>query len=151
MSVPGRILALDVGEKRIGLAVSDPLRLIAHPQGVVENRGRKTLTTIAQCAIEAQATIILIGMPYELDGSIGEQGKKVILFRDALVKRLQAERELMKTVVELWDERFTSEGAEHYIAGTGARSAERRGLRDSVAASLILESYLQSLPPASAT
>lgn len=137
-----RILGLDVGEKRIGVAVSDPGRSLARSLQVIE-RGPKggDLEVIGQLVRELDISCIVVGYPRSLDGTIGEQAKRVERYAREL------ERGLSVSVV-LWDERFSTVTAERLMRETG-RKEGHRGI-DAVAAALILQSYLDYLTNMSA-
>lgn len=132
-----RILGLDVGDKRIGVAVSDPGRSLARSLQVIE-RGSKgqDLEVIGQLVRDLDIACIVVGYPRSLDGTIGEQAKRVERYAREL------ERGLGVPVV-LWDERLSTVAAERLMRDTGRKDG-RRGI-DAVAAALILQSYLDYL------
>ena len=131
-----RILGLDVGDKRIGVAVSDPGRSLARSLQVIE-RGPKgqDLEAIGQLVRDLDVTRIVVGYPRSLDGTIGEQAKRVERYAREL------ERGLGVPVV-LWDERLSTVAAERLMRDTGRNDA--RGI-DAVAAAVILQNYLDYL------
>ena len=139
---PGRALALDVGDARIGVALSDPLRMLAKPFTTVERTGRKELRILHEMIIEQEVTLIVIGMPYELDGEIGAQGMKVKQFMKALEEELSGDRRTKEIAITTLDERFTTVEAERFLLGSKRKNKERRAERDSIAAALILEQFL---------
>ena len=136
-----RILALDVGDKRIGVAMSDPLRLLASPLTTVE-RG----TPDVDAAIEAVLAIaeqhaaaeILVGIPYLMSGRVGAQARISLDFADALMRRTAIP-------VTQVDERLSSAQAERLLAQSGASTPRVRGRIDSAAAAVILQAYLDAL------
>ncbi len=136
-----RILALDVGDKRIGVAMSDPLRLLASPLTTIE-RG----TPDVDAAIEAVLAIaeqhaaaeILVGIPYLMSGRVGAQARISIDFADALTRRTAIP-------VTQVDERLSSVQAERLLAQSGASMPRARGRIDSAAAAVILQAYLDAL------
>jgi putative Holliday junction resolvase len=139
MTGRGRVLALDVGTKRIGLAVSDETRTIATPLRALSRppQGyRKTLEDLRAVMRETGASELVVGLPLRLDGEWGEQARGAAAFADLLRTRLGVP-------VALQDERLTSFEAEEALAEGGLNRAERRKHVDAVAASLILRGYLE--------
>ncbi len=130
-----RILGLDIGDKRIGVAVSDPGQSLARSLRVIE-RGPKgqDLEAIGQLVRDLDVTRIVVGYPRSMDGTIGEQARRVERYAREL------ERGLGVPVV-LWDERLSTIAAERLMRG---RKGKRRGI-DAVAAAVILQSYLDYL------
>jgi len=130
-------LGLDVGDKRIGVAVSDPGQSLARSLQVIE-RGPKgqDLEAIGQLVLDLDVARIVVGYPRSLDGTIGEQAKRAERYAREL------ERGLGVPVV-LWDERLSTAAAERLVRETG-KKGRRRGI-DAVAAALILQSYLDYL------
>ena len=141
-----RILALDVGDKRIGVAVGDTETRLATPLAVYERIGTKRDTDeLLRIATRQRAEALLVGLPYALDrsqgdGAQGEQAQRVLRFCEAL-------REKTPLTVLTWDERFTSTEADLRMSEAGVPIAKRKGLRDSAAAAIILQSYLDNGPP----
>lgn len=138
-SLKGRILALDLGEKRIGVAVSDVTRTIAQPLTVIKRTSRKAdFESIAQLVKEQQANMLLVGLPLLLDGSVGDKA--------AWVKDYSAELQAsLGLPLEYWDESFTTVQAEASLKARGKKWRKTRDQVDAVAASFILQSYLDSL------
>jgi len=136
----GRLAALDVGDKRIGVAVCDPLRLTAQPVGVVQRRGAKAdCAAISALLAEYQIEKVVVGLPLSFSGSEGEQADRVRHFAD----RFQTETGL---AVVYQDERLTTLQSERMLVGAGVRRDKRRQVIDKVAAALILQAYLDSQP-----
>ena len=133
-----RVVALDLGTKRVGLAVSDPTGLIAQPHSTIAAEPPDTLATRLAAAIEEiGATQVVVGLPRRLDGSLGPEAKEA--------RRLATElRRLTRRPVTLQDERLSSVAAERTLREGGRRRGERRRLADQVAAALILQTYLDS-------
>ena len=142
-SLPGRTLAVDHGDSRIGLALSDPMGLFAQPLATLENKGYKQAASdVLSIAAINDVRQIVVGLPLELDGSKGPQARKVDKFTKQLRRSIEAsEREV---VVHQWDERMTTVAAERIIAGSKLKDSERSGALDRVAAALILEGFLAS-------
>ncbi len=135
---PGRVLAVDPGTVRIGLALSDPLRIVAQPLDVVP-AGSAGLDAIARIVVDEGVTEIVVGLPINLNGTEGAAA--------AAARELAAELETRTGLpVHLVDERFTTRTAEQAMLEGGARRRTRRDRRDQVAAALILRHYLESSP-----
>ena len=132
----GRCLALDVGDKRIGVALSDPMQILASPlQTIVRSGDENTLLEIANLVARHGVEKLIIGMPYSLDGTIGYQAEKVLSFRDQIAQRLTVE-------IVLQDERLSSVTADQKLKETRKRSARLREKIDAAAAAVILQCYL---------
>jgi len=136
-----RLLGLDVGDRRIGVAVSDPTGLLAGAFGVVERQNSPSANLardaerIAAIAREVEAEGIVIGLPRRMDGTLGDQAAKVERFADELSRHLGLP-------VEYWDERLSTVEANRIMRDAGVRGEKRRGKVDAVAATLILQTYL---------
>jgi putative holliday junction resolvase len=133
----GRVLALDPGTERIGVAVTDPERIAAHPRPALDARSEHLLDDIAALVGDLDVDEIVVGLPVSLDGSEGPSARSARSLAAAV-----AERTGIATV--MYDERFSSVIAERALLETGARRSERRRRRDGVAAALFLEDYLES-------
>jgi putative Holliday junction resolvase len=133
-----RFMGLDVGDKRIGVAISDESALIASPRETLERTGnKKDIAHLLELARREEVSEILVGMPWKLDGTSGPQAEKVSRFVDAL----RASTEILITT---WDERLSTVGAERAMIEADVSRAKRRGAVDRVAAALILQSYLDA-------
>ena len=131
----GRVLGLDVGDKRIGVAVSDETRLIASPYCVIQSVGwGPDSRKIADIMRETGAELIVSGLPYNMDGSLGFQAKKVQDFLRVV--------EGLGFPVEWIDERLTTVTAQNALIEGGMRREDRRGTVDKVAAAVILQAWL---------
>ena len=132
----GRYMALDVGDKRIGVALSDPLHILASPVQAIARAGEEqALNEIAALVKQHEVEKLVIGMPYSLDGTVGPQAEKVLLFRDSIASRLDIE-------VVLQDERLSSVTAGQMLKETRRKSDRLRDKIDAAAAAVILQSYL---------
>lgn len=130
-----RLIGLDIGDKRIGIAVSDTMRLIASPHSVIIRSNIKSdLSQLLKLQEELDADSFIVGLPLNMDGSRGFQCEKVQEFVDNL------EAEGVSTI--LWDERLSTKSAERSMIEAGVRRNKRKMSIDSVAAALILQSYL---------
>jgi len=133
-----RVLGLDVGEKRIGVALSDPLGMIAIALTVIEGKTEAdAIDRVIALAREHEAERIIVGLPRSLDGGMGPQARKVQAFVDALAGR-------MDIPVVTWDERLSTVEAERTLVRAGMKRDKRKKRLDSVAAALILQGYLDS-------
>ena len=129
-----RVLGLDVGDRRIGLALSDPRGMLASPLGVVE-RGPSDLADIARIAEENEAAEIVVGLPLSMSGDSGAQAGKVRGF----IRDLKSKTDLpIKTV----DERLSTVQAQGMLQRSGRRRQRDRGQLDAAAAAVILQAYL---------
>ena len=131
----GRVLGLDVGDKRIGVALSDETRLIASPYCVIQSVGwGPDSRKIADIMRETGAELIVSGLPYNMDGSLGFQAKKVQDFLKVV--------EGLGFGVEWIDERLTTVSAQNALIEGGMRREDRRNHVDKVAAAVILQTWL---------
>lgn len=133
-----KVLAIDYGSKRIGLAIGDTRLGIAIPLEGIENRGEKALQAIAKKAKELGVSTILIGLPLTPMGKEGQRAKEVRDFSEKL-------RPLIPEHVELvfWDERYTTKEA--YTMMEGVSPKKKKELKDSLSAYAILLEYMESL------
>jgi putative Holliday junction resolvase len=157
----GRVLALDVGERRIGLAISDPDGRVAVPLETLERRGEDIdLRALAELVDREGVMAVVVGLPLSLDGAVGPQAKRTQQFARRLA-------EAVSCPLEMWDERLSTVAADRSLLAGGLsvkrgrgrlRPGERRrrpprgqGAQDALAAAFILQSYLdsRSRPPAS--
>ena len=129
-----RVLGLDVGDRRIGLALSDPTGLLASPIGVVE-RGPSDLADIVSVSEENEVAEIVVGLPLSMSGDSGRQAGKVRAF----IRDLKSQTELpIKTV----DERLSTVQAQGMLHQSERRRRGDRGQLDAAAAAIILQTYL---------
>ena len=134
-----RILALDLGKRRIGLAISDPLGITA--QGLpnhIRTRIRSDLDFLEQLVREREVGLILLGNPINMRGAEGRQSGWVREFAEALEKRTHLP-------VKLWDERLTSVEAGRVLRSSGISIEKRAAAVDRLSAVILLQSYLDSL------
>ncbi|HTZ39057.1 MAG TPA: Holliday junction resolvase RuvX [Syntrophales bacterium] len=131
-----RILGIDYGEKRIGLAVSDELEITARGISVIERKSKKAdLAAIAAAVSEYGVGAIVVGYPLRLDGSAGIQCEKVDRFIASL-------KEIIAVPVIACDEALSTKEAEGLLRETGVARRKRRGVVDRIAAAFILQDYL---------
>ncbi|MGE5614736.1 MAG: Holliday junction resolvase RuvX [Bacillota bacterium] len=134
-----RILGIDFGESRIGVAVSDPLGLTAQGLDTIKWDGRIMIPAerIKQLAAQYQVEKIVIGLPKNMNGTIGESGKRAIEFGNLL-------EEITGLEVVKWDERLTTVSANRIMHETGMKTSKKKDAVDKIAAVLILQGYLDS-------
>jgi putative Holliday junction resolvase len=136
----GRVLALDLGRVRIGLALSDPLGLTANPLETLKSIGaRADVERLVRLAQEHGVTRIVVGLPLLLSGEEGDGARSARRFAARLRARLR------EVEVELWDERLTTVQAERTLISAGVSRRKRRRVVDGLAAVLILQSYLEAM------
>ena len=131
-----RILAVDYGDARTGLAVSDNSEILASPVcTITEYNAEKLAAKVADAAKEQGAGEIIVGLPLNMDGSRGSRAEKCEGFAEML-------RGLVDVEVRMWDERSTTVTAYRYLDNTNVYGKKRKAVVDTVAATIILESYL---------
>ncbi len=136
MAIKKRIVALDIGTKRIGVAVSDGLMLGAVPVGLVKrDNDNKALNEIKLILSEYKTDTILIGVPYNMDGTLGFQAKNCLDF----IKPLENDYIILKQ-----DERLSSQAAEEILRSKGKKYTKNKGMVDVTAACIILQEYIDN-------
>lgn len=131
-----KIMAVDFGDSRTGLAMCDKSEFLASPLTVVhEYNFDRCAEKVAEYAKSEKAELIVVGYPKNMNGSIGERADKCQLFADKLT-------ELTDIETVMWDERCTTVSAHNYLNETNVRGKKRKAVIDAVAATIILESYL---------
>jgi len=137
-----RAVALDIGTRRIGVALSDSGGTVATPYDVVTRSGDRTRDhgRIAAVVAEADATIVVVGLPLSLDGSVGPAAEAILAEVDEL-------RAALEVPVVTWDERLSTVEAERSLRAMGVRKGQRRQVVDQVAATVILQSWLDAGQP----
>ena len=137
-----RIIGLDFGSKTVGVAVSDELLITAQGIEIVrrksENKLRQTLARIEELIKEYNVEKIVLGFPKNMNNSEGERCEKTLEFKEMLERRTGL-------TVELWDERLTTVAADNLMMEAGIRRENRKEYVDQIAASFILQGYLDSL------
>jgi putative Holliday junction resolvase len=132
----GRVLALDVGDRTIGVAVSDLLGIAAHPvETIRRTRPAAEIARIRELVAEREACRIVVGLPRMMDGTLGVQAEKVQAFVEALEPEVTVP-------VTLWDERLSTRAAERALIASGLTRKRRKGVVDQVAAVYFLQGYL---------
>lgn len=132
-----RILAIDHGSVRIGLAISDQLRMFAKPLKTIANKGFKpVLKELEQIIREQDVGLIILGMPWAIDGSDTPKTLEVKAFGEKLKKQIEIE-------LIVWDERYSSAEADEELSKLRYDHKRKKELRDAMAAAMILKSYLE--------
>ena len=139
MAGVGRILGLDVGDRWIGVALSDPIGILASPLTVISRAETDaSIEAILELVRQHKVERIVAGLPYSMDGKIGQQAEKVQDFLQQLSQHLEIP-------VETWDERLSTVAAGRMMAEAGVKRGRRKGQVDAAAAALILQGYLDKL------
>jgi len=134
-----KVVGLDIGEKRIGIAISDELGYTAQGMEVLTRSGLDDdLKVLKDIIAAAQATEVVVGLPKNMDGSLGEAAQKVLSFANKM-------EESLSVSVILWDERWTTAEATRLLLDADLSRRKRRKVVDKLAAVLILQGYLDSL------
>lgn len=145
--VTGRVLGVDLGAQRIGLALSDPLRLVASPLMMWRRSGDVTSdhAAILRTAVENEAAVIVVGVPLSL--STGRPGKAARAALDEVARLAEVAAAADPPVkVETCDERLTTVTAQRSLATSGVPARKRKGLVDMVAAAVLLQAWLDGQP-----
>ncbi len=137
-----RVLGLDLGEKRVGVALSDPGGVLAEPLETFEPRGRADLASRVAALVRAHgAARVVAGLPLNTDGTAGPQAERARATAKAI-------RGAVEVPVALWNEQFSSQRADEVLRARGAGRPSDRGERDRLAAAFILQDYLDAgCPP----
>ena len=134
-----RCLGLDIGDKRIGVAISDPEQILASPLStIIRDNEEEAIDAIVQLVDKHEVQRIVVGLPYSLDGSIGHQANKVMAFVEKLSRHT-------KVKIETQDERLSSVAAERLLVEAKTKRHSLKQRRDAAAAAFILQGYLDSL------
>ncbi|HVF71087.1 MAG TPA: Holliday junction resolvase RuvX [Chthoniobacterales bacterium] len=132
-----RILGIDLGKARVGVAVSDELGMLAHPLETIPG-GADVVGRIAAIVAEKNVERVVVGLPRHMNGSVGTGGSEALAFAGKLQARAGC-------VVTTWDERMTTIAATRALRESGRKARNSRGVVDQVAAQMILQSYLDAL------
>src|SRR5689334_20474061 len=130
------ILAVDLGQARIGVAISDDLQLLAHPLETIPAK-QKPESRIANIVHDRNADHIVVGIPRQMNGQIGPAATEALQFVEKL-------RDTLPCPVVTWDERLTTVAAHRALREAGKKTRQTRGYVDQVAAQMILQNYLDS-------
>jgi putative Holliday junction resolvase len=134
-----RFLGIDFGRARSGLALSDELGWLAHPLGTIEHSSEQALVREVQRIVtDKNVEAIVVGLPRHMNGALGESAQAAQKFAGKL-------RAALPCSVVTWDERLSTVAAERALRNAGRKTRNTRGIRDQVAAQIILQSYLDRL------
>ena len=138
-------MALDLGSKRIGVAISDPTATLARTLTVIQRKKLAVdIAAIAQVVRAEAAERVVVGLPLSLTGEVGPQARLTFEFKEVLQKSLDVP-------VVTWDESFSTKSAERILQAQGVRGRRQRARIDATAAAFILQTYLDSLDMRSVT
>lgn len=136
-----RILGLDFGTKTTGVAVSDPMGWTAQGLEIIRRQEdehlKATLNRIAELCAEYKVEKIVLGLPKNMNNTLGERGEKTLLFKEKLEARL-------KLPVDMWDERLSTVAAENVLLEADMSRKKRKNVIDKLAATIILQNYLDA-------
>lgn len=134
-----RIMGLDFGSKTVGVAISDPLLITAQGIEIVrrksEDKLRQTLARIEQLIVEYEVEEIVLGLPKNMNDTLGERAEKTLVFKEMLERRTELP-------VHMWDERLTTVAADKAMMEAGIRREHRGEYVDQIAATFILQGFL---------
>ena len=140
----GRILALDVGERRVGVAISDEAQILARSLTVIHRRSKvQDFEILAQLVREHAVVAIVVGLPLDADGTEGQQARRCRRYAAALSEALIARQ--LSTPLIFYDESLSTVDAAEIMIASGRKRRDRRQRIDAVAAAVILQGYLDSL------
>ena len=134
-----RVLGIDLGQARTGIALSDELRMLAHPfETIASSSPAHVARRVQQIVAEKKVDCIVVGLPRNMNGTLGPAAETAQKFVDTL-------RCLVGCEVVTWDERLSTVAAERALQDAGKKTRDMRGIRDQVAAQIILQSYIDRL------
>ena len=138
------VLGLDVGDRRIGVAISDPFGLTVRPLSVITRRSnQQAADAIRDLAERNEVDKVVVGVPFRAESEVGTQAQKILAFVRFLKTRIQQP-------IETWDERFSTADAEQAMIAMGVRRTRRREMIDAAAAAVILDDWFTAHRPPSA-
>lgn len=141
-----RILCIDIGSKRIGIAASDPLGLIAQPiEVVIRKGGVRDFDLIIDICRKLETKLIVVGLPLDAEGRVGSQAEKVEAFVARFKKQMSSVG--LDLPIEFWDERYSTATAEVRLIEADVSRSRRQEVIDKMAAVVILEDYLKAHEP----
>ena len=137
-----RLLGIDFGRARIGVAISDELQFLAHPLETIPGDSlEKAATRVAEIVRERNVDLVVVGLPRHMNGSLGEAANEATAFAEKL-------RPLLPCKVITWDERMSTLAAHRALQSAGKTTRQTKSYVDQVAAQMILQGYLDSLQDA---
>ncbi len=134
-----RALGIDLGDARVGVAVTDDLGMLAHPLETIHVRSTDVLKRVLELAAAKRTEVIIVGMPRNMDGSFGPAAEKSREFIAALQARTECR-------VLPWDERLTTVSAQRSLQEAGKKARDQKAMIDQVAAQILLQSWMDSQP-----
>jgi putative holliday junction resolvase len=134
-----RVLGIDYGEARVGVAISDELGMLAHPVETIAVKDTEPVARVAQLMRERGVSTVIVGLPRNMDGSHGPSAEKARTFAEKL-----RERAGTGCTVRLWDERLTTVAAQKALHAAGKNAKQSKGLIDQAAAVIILQGWLDA-------
>ena len=139
MAIVRRVLGVDFGRARIGVAISDELGMLAHPLETIPGvRMEAAAKRVAEIASERDVSRVILGLPRHMNGELGEAAREANAFADKV-------RPLLACPLMMWDERLTTTAANRALRDAGQKTKRTRGFVDQVAAQMILQGYLDSV------
>lgn len=132
-----RVLGIDHGEARVGVAISDELGMLAHPLETIAVKEKDPAARVAELVAARAIGSVIVGLPRNMDGSSGPAAEKARAFAEKL-------RSLVACPVRLWDERLTTVAAQKALHAAGKNAKESRAVIDQVAAVMILQSWMDA-------
>jgi putative holliday junction resolvase len=133
-----RLLGIDYGTKRMGIALSDPDETMAHPMETISvSRDGSHIKAICEIIQAYQVEKVVVGLPYNMDGTLGNSGEEVLRWGKNLEKTLDLP-------VDFWDERLTTSEAHDFLINLKVKGKKRKSIVDKIAASIILKDYMDS-------
>lgn len=139
MNAVGRVLGIDYGEVRIGLALSDSLRMVATPLETVDGKNQKSATRrIREILEEKKIRTVVVGLPLHMNGDFGELAQAATDFGEKLKSQVPG------LEVVMWDERMSSAEAERGMRLSNTKAKRKKELRDQLAAQIVLQSWLDA-------
>ena len=132
-----RALGIDLGDARVGVAVTDDIGMLAHPLETIQVKSGRVIQRVAALAKDRQAATVVVGMPRNMDGTFGPAAEKAREFIEALKLACPCQ-------VVPWDERLSTVAAQRSLQEAGRKARDHRAVIDQVAAQIILQSWLDS-------
>ena len=133
-----RLLGIDYGMKRIGIALSDPSGTMAHPMETIPVRPDGShIEAIGEIIRTYDVEKLVVGLPYNMDGTLGPAGEAVLAWGESLAKTLGLP-------VDFWDERLTTSEAHEFLIHLKVKGKKRKGIVDKIAAGIILKDYMEA-------
>lgn len=138
----GRVMGIDYGERRVGIAMSDSMRMVSTPLETIEvGTSKLVFRRLRELVEEQNVSAVVVGLPLHMDGGKGD----LALAAEAFAEKIR--RQVPKVEVHLWDERLSSAEAERMLRHGDAKASRRKAMRDQLAAQLVLQSWLDARAP----